>query len=283
MLIEIGQILGSYRGKFTVIGGAVPWVLLNKTDMPHIGTVDIDLSLDAEALGDGEYAQLVESLTHRGYRQSEDHRKFQLIRTILANDERNDIEIIVDFLMPRDAEIAKNTPPLVPSFAVQRADGADRAWSFPEVGYLSVCKPDESMDRAQVVASLARVSEPFSPSNPLELIVFNTDQLTSLDGVDGAEDGSIELETVLAQETSQEVWHISFGQLTSIIGGAYVGCAGDFDGDGHEDIAVTLTHLVNQRMRGHIILFAYSDLIAIDRLDGAEDYRVNAELLWPGG
>ena len=98
--------------------------------MPHIGTVDIDLSLDAEALGDGEYAQLVESLTHRGYRQSEDHRKFQLIRTIPANDERNDIEIIVDFLMPRDAEIAKNTPPLVPGFVVQRADGADLALRF---------------------------------------------------------------------------------------------------------------------------------------------------------
>ncbi len=25
VLIEIGQILGSFRGKFAVIGGAVPW------------------------------------------------------------------------------------------------------------------------------------------------------------------------------------------------------------------------------------------------------------------
>ena len=62
VLVEIGQILGSYRGKFAVIGGAVPWLLLGEADMPHIGTLDVDLSLDAEALGDGEYAQLVESL-----------------------------------------------------------------------------------------------------------------------------------------------------------------------------------------------------------------------------
>ena len=27
VLIEIGQILGSYKGKFAVIGGAVPWLL----------------------------------------------------------------------------------------------------------------------------------------------------------------------------------------------------------------------------------------------------------------
>lgn len=58
VLIEIGQILGSFRGKFAVVGGAVPWLLLDQRDMPHVGTLDIDLGLDAEALGDGEYAAL---------------------------------------------------------------------------------------------------------------------------------------------------------------------------------------------------------------------------------
>ena len=28
VLIEIGQILGSFQGKFAIIGGAVPWLLL---------------------------------------------------------------------------------------------------------------------------------------------------------------------------------------------------------------------------------------------------------------
>ncbi|QQX89996.1 hypothetical protein JJQ59_36405 (plasmid) [Cupriavidus necator] len=28
VLIEIGQILGSFKGKFAIIGGAVPWLLL---------------------------------------------------------------------------------------------------------------------------------------------------------------------------------------------------------------------------------------------------------------
>ena len=69
VLIEIGQVLGSFEGKFAVIGGAVPWLLLSKADMPHIGTIDVDLSLDAEALGKGEYAQLVESLLKQGYSQ----------------------------------------------------------------------------------------------------------------------------------------------------------------------------------------------------------------------
>lgn len=87
VLIEIGQILGSYKGKFTVIGGAVPWLLLNNDDMPHVGTLDIDLDLDSTALGDGEYATLVESLQGCGYEQREGvTRAFQLVRTIPASD-----------------------------------------------------------------------------------------------------------------------------------------------------------------------------------------------------
>ena len=48
VLVEIGQVLGSYKGKFAVIGGAVPWLLLNEAEMPHVGTLDVDLSSGPE-------------------------------------------------------------------------------------------------------------------------------------------------------------------------------------------------------------------------------------------
>ncbi len=131
-LIEIGQTLGSFEGRFAVIGGAVPWLLLGEADMPHIGTQDIDLSLDAEALGDGEYANLVEALRAQGYQQREGLRPFQLVRRVPSRDRGPDIDVIVDFLMPRDAEIAKNHPPIVSEFAVQRADGAELALQYSE-------------------------------------------------------------------------------------------------------------------------------------------------------
>ena len=34
VLMEIGQILGSFQGKFAVIGGAVPWLLLETRTCP---------------------------------------------------------------------------------------------------------------------------------------------------------------------------------------------------------------------------------------------------------
>jgi hypothetical protein len=127
VLIEIGQILGSFKGKFAIVGGAVPWLLLSNEDMPHVGTLDVDVGLDAASLGDGEYASLIEALRDHGYQQREELRRFQLMRQVPTQDGGAPIDIIVDFLMPRDAEIVKNSPPLISDFAVQRADGADLA------------------------------------------------------------------------------------------------------------------------------------------------------------
>ena len=155
VLVEIGQVLGSYRGKFAVIGGAVPWLLLSEADMPHVGTLDVDLSLDAEALGDGEYAQLVESLLKQGYQHHQHRPRFQLVRTVPARDDGGDIDVVVDFLMPRDATIAKNTPPLVVNFAVQRADGADLALRFYQFVAIDGDMPGGGRNRVQIaVASI---------------------------------------------------------------------------------------------------------------------------------
>ena len=140
-LVEIGQILGSYRGKFAVVGGAVPWLLLDNDDMRHVGTLDVDLGLDAEALGDGEYATLVETLMGHGYTQREGLRKFQLVRRIPAGDGGPAVDVVVDFLMPRDAGFERNVPPLIDRFAVQKADGADLALRFHEMVAVSGTMP----------------------------------------------------------------------------------------------------------------------------------------------
>jgi hypothetical protein len=155
VLLEIGQILGSFQGKFAVIGGAVPWLLLENDEMRHVGTLDVDLGLDAEALGDGEYATLVEALMGNGYRQRGELRRFQLVRQVPAADGGGAIDVIVDFLMPRDAEILKNIPPLIGDFAVQRASGADLAVRFYQMVAIEGPMPDGGKNRVEIaVASI---------------------------------------------------------------------------------------------------------------------------------
>jgi hypothetical protein len=154
-LLEIGQILGSFEGKFAVVGGAVPWLLLQADDMQHVGTIDVDLTLNAEALGDGEYVRLVDALMKNGYAQSADHKRFQLVRMVEAVDGGPPIEVIVDFLMPRDAEIEKNIPPILSEFAVQRASGAELAIRFHQLTAVEGVMPGGGRNRVEIaVASI---------------------------------------------------------------------------------------------------------------------------------
>jgi hypothetical protein len=150
VLIEIGQILGSFKGKFAIIGGAVPWLLLANEEMPHVGTLDVDVGLDAEALGDGEYATLIEALLRNGYAQRSDLRRFQLVRAVPAQDGGAAIDVVVDFLMPRDANIVKNDPALISDFAVQRADGADLAVQFCKLVAVTGSMPEGGTNRVEI-------------------------------------------------------------------------------------------------------------------------------------
>jgi hypothetical protein len=132
VLLEIGQILGSYKGKFVVVGGLIPWLLQNDEDMPHVGTLDIDLGLDPSALADGEYANLIELLQGHGYRQRDDLKPFQLVRELPQEDGSSPIEVVIDFLMQRNVKVVKNRPPLVEDFRVQEVNGADLAIRLAE-------------------------------------------------------------------------------------------------------------------------------------------------------
>lgn len=150
VIIEIAQTLGSFQGKFAIVGGAVPWLLLNNEEMPHVGTLDIDLGLDHEALGDGEYATLVGALQEQGYAKSLELRRFQLERVVDPRDGGPPIRVIVDFLMPRDAKPEKHDPPLLEDFAVMKASGGDLPLLFNELVEMKGVMPDGINNKVEI-------------------------------------------------------------------------------------------------------------------------------------
>jgi len=95
VLLEIGQVIGAYRDRFVVIGGSVPWLLFPQAQPPHIGTLDIDLSLDAEALGDGEYKGLVEMLEDAGYQRAAENMKVFQLRRVVQIDAGDPVAVII--------------------------------------------------------------------------------------------------------------------------------------------------------------------------------------------
>lgn len=127
VLIEVGQVLGAWREKFVIVGGAVPWLLLGEARPKHIGTLDIDLDLNPDALAEGEYATLVEALEKNHYeRGTEGLKPFQLRRWVKL-DEGDAVGVLVDLLMPRGARGDQNEEKLIGGLRVQGAHGGDVA------------------------------------------------------------------------------------------------------------------------------------------------------------
>lgn len=142
VLIELGQVLGAYRQKFVIVGGAVPWLLMPNVRPSHIGTLDVDLNLSPEALSEGEYATLIESLETAGYERGVDDLKpFQLRRWVRL-DEGAPIAIIIDLMMPDDAKNRKNRPPLVDGLRVIEASGGRVALNHYVVHHIEGRMPD---------------------------------------------------------------------------------------------------------------------------------------------
>lgn len=118
--------------------------------MEHVGTLDVDLNLNAEALQNGEYADLIRALMSHQYHQTEDTKDFQLRRMVRARDGGDDIDVRVDFLMPASADIKKNKPKFIENFRVQKADGADLATQFHQFVAIDAEMPDGGHNRVEI-------------------------------------------------------------------------------------------------------------------------------------
>jgi hypothetical protein len=71
VLLELFTYLKPYRDHIVLIGGWVPFLLTEgRAEEPHIGSLDIDLALDANRIPDTGYVTILSLLEERGYRPS---------------------------------------------------------------------------------------------------------------------------------------------------------------------------------------------------------------------
>lgn len=142
VLIELGQLLGPWRDKFVIVGGAVPWLSFAEAVPPHIGTIDIDLDLDPKALSDGEYSTLIEALEKKGYERNLPGLKPFQLRRWSRVDSGDPIGVFVDLLMPRRARGDRNKTKLVEGLKVLNADGGRLALNHCRMRIFEGTMPD---------------------------------------------------------------------------------------------------------------------------------------------
>lgn len=130
VLVDLGQVLAAYKDCLVVVGGWVPDLLLPNADEPHIGSIDVDLALDATKLNDGRYADLLKLLLNTK-RYQKGLKDFQLVVEVDLEDGAKPVRVEVDFLAPKEMKLKKNNPKLLKDFRVLQADGCGAAFHAP--------------------------------------------------------------------------------------------------------------------------------------------------------
>lgn len=132
VLVDLGQVLASFKECVVVVGGWVPDLLLSDTTEPHVKSIDVDLALDAAKLTDGRYAELLALLLDtRRYERSE--KSFQLFTRVDLNDGQQPVRVEVDFLAPTEFKLRSRRLRKIEGFRVQQADGCGAAFRAPQV------------------------------------------------------------------------------------------------------------------------------------------------------
>ncbi len=131
VLVDVGQTLAQFQDCLVVVGGWVPDLLLQKTEEPHIGSLDVDLALDAPRLHGGRYADILQALLDtRRYRKGE--KDFQLVVNVDLEDGEAPVEVAVEFLAPKEARLKRRRQKLIGGFRVLQADACGVAFRAPQ-------------------------------------------------------------------------------------------------------------------------------------------------------
>jgi len=131
VLVDVGQVLASFRDAIVVVGGWVPDLLLAEAQVTHIGSIDVDLALDAVKLEDGRYAELLKLLLDTG-RYEKGDKDFQLVTSVDLGDGEASVRVEVEFLASSDVKLKKNHPKLVEGFRVLQFPAFEAAFGSPK-------------------------------------------------------------------------------------------------------------------------------------------------------
>jgi hypothetical protein len=130
VLVDLGQVLASFSDCIVLVGGWVPDLLLPDAAEPHVGSIDVDLALDAEKLTGGRYADLLKLLLDtRRYELGTE--LYQLVTKVDLKDGGGPVQVEVEFLAPKEVKLKKNRPKLLKDFRVLQADGCGVAFHAP--------------------------------------------------------------------------------------------------------------------------------------------------------
>jgi hypothetical protein len=71
VLVEFMTLLGEFKASIVLVGGWVPYFLIEERKQEHTGSLDIDVALDFKTISSETYSTILELLKERGYEETE--------------------------------------------------------------------------------------------------------------------------------------------------------------------------------------------------------------------
>jgi hypothetical protein len=143
---ELFLYLKPYRDQIVLIGGWVPYFLLEKYRNPgeydqHVGSLDIDVALDAFSIPETAYKSILDILRERGFY----HKKDTLGRDIPASflrkvvtENGKEIEVRIDFLAPEyGGTPKKRRHQMIQEILARKGRGTDIVFNHADIIHLS--------------------------------------------------------------------------------------------------------------------------------------------------
>ncbi len=153
VLLELMTTLRAYQGALVLVGGWVPYLLLEQHRRPddpfaHVGSIDIDLAVDPAQVQPSEYATIVELLQARGYTPTTDRRGAPILsslnRTVASPVTAKPYVIRVDFLIPPDSTGSRTSKSIQvqDDLFARKTRGCEAAFRYQTIYELAGALPD---------------------------------------------------------------------------------------------------------------------------------------------
>lgn len=155
VLAELGTLLAPFEDCLVLVGGWVPDLMPMEAGEGHVGSIDVDLALEAERLGEERYAALIRTLTETTRYQPAPDEEFALYTVVDLGDGGSAVRVNVDFLKPAGSDLGM--APAKPAVDVKPlgVDGCELAFDHPELLVIPGQKPGQGLAGRIRVASVA--------------------------------------------------------------------------------------------------------------------------------
>ena len=143
---ELFLYLKPYRDQIVLIGGWVPYFLIEKYRYPgeydqHVGSLDIDVALDAFSIPETAYKSILEILREREFYHKKDALSSDIPASFLKKvvfENGKEIEVRIDFLAPEYGGTPKTRRhQIIQEILARKGRGTDIVFNHADVIHLS--------------------------------------------------------------------------------------------------------------------------------------------------